>query len=627
MGKTVLIVPQKEMIEMAHRVLPEFPGAVDEVLCPSSTATAVDVARKCIADGADIIIARGLQAFYIEENCKVSVVTMRMTAQDVAILVDKAKKLCNVPHPKIALLSSANMLPDLSAFNDLFDIDLQIYECPRSNKIGTAAVEALKQKPDALIGGVVDVEIGRNSGIPSVYVSCSEDSVREAIRSSIVVRTAIELRKQSDAHFESLFTGAFNGFILFDNNGISQRCNPGAELLLGKPEKDIASKSIQTLFPRLDYKKFTESVSTASVSTEFITVKRQNFVIVLKPIVADNATNGIVLSFRKIDKGFDHWEETQVKLRTSFNFTALSQVFKQSIQTAKLFCLTSQPVLIYAESGLEASMFARCIHSNTDCTKKGPFISADCSCWNGCEQQSDSLFGYGPKSTSDFALGILGLAGEGTLFLDNFDTLAPSVQARLFHAIRYHNLIYPENAASVSINLRLIARTRLSILKLAQENRIIPDLYHILAPMSFEIPPLRKTPEDLQRLAEEFFNRSCNKYGRYLTLSPEAKIQLGTYFWEGNLTQLKMFMERLVISTQEQVIGADFIKTLMQKIYPPSMEAEQEYLEAHSSKEEFAILEALRRNDGDRIASAEELGISKTTLWRWMKKYGITTKY
>ena len=627
MGKTVLIVPKKEMIELAQRVLPEFPGAVDHVLCPSSTATAVEEAKKCIAEGADIIIARGLQAFNIERSCNVPVVSMRMTAQEVAILVDKAKKLCNVPHPKIALLSSPNMLPDLSAFNDLFDIDLHIHEYGHSDALGISAKEILKQKPDVLIGGIVDIEECNKLGIPALYAASTGESMREAIRSSIIVRNAIEIRKQSDAHFESLFTGAFNGFILFDNNGTAFRCNPAAELLLGSSEKEINGKSIQTLFPKLDFKKFKESVSTTSVSTEFITVKRQNFVIILKPIVADNATSGIVLSFRKIDKGFDHWEETQTKLRTSFNFTASSPVFKRCIQTAKLFCLTSQSILIYAESGLEASMLARCIHSNSDCTKKGSFISVDCSCWSGSEQQSDSLFGYGPKSTSDFALGILGLASEGTLYLDNFDTLAPSVQARLFHAIRYHTLIYPENASSVSVNFRLIARTCLSILKLAQENCIIPDLYHILAPMSFEIPPLRETPEDFQRLAEEFFNRSCNKYGRYLTLSPEAKEQMGTYFWEGNLNQLKMFMERLVISAEEQVIGPDFIKTLMEKIYPVSIEPKQEALVAHSSEEQRAILEALRRNDGDRVASAEELGISKTTLWRWMKKYGITTKY
>ncbi|MGE4353985.1 MAG: PrpR N-terminal domain-containing protein [Oscillospiraceae bacterium] len=626
MGKTILMVPRREMMQLAQRLLPEFPGAVDAVRCATSTETVVEEANECIKDGADIIIARGLQAIYIEENCSVSVVNMKLNAQDVAILVHKAKKLCNVPHPKIALLGAANMFPDLSAFNELFDIDLQIYECPKSVPSGTKAKDVVKEKPDILIGGIADVEEGKKQGIPSIYIASSEDSMREAIRASILLRHAIEMRKQADALYESLFTGAFNGFILFDNNGVALRCNSAAELILSCSEKEIISQNIYTLFPKLERKKFRDAVENGTVYTEFLSIRKKTFVIILKPVVTDSITNSIVLSFRLV-KSFDHWEAAQSKVRTSFSLKAESPALKHCIQTAKLFCLTSLPILIYAEPSINATYAARCIHRNSDCSKGGSFISANCSSWSGCDQQNDYLFGYGPKATNEFALGFLGLAREGTLFLDNIEALTTAVQYRLYHAVSYHALFYPSSCTSVPINFRLIARTKLSINQLAQDGGIIPELYNELAPMSFRIPPLRETSEDIPHLVEEYFNRSCNKYDRFLMLSNEAKELLTTYSWDGNLPQLKVFMERLVITAEEKVVGRDLVKTLMQYIYPISRVPGHTELVVNTSQEEMRILNALRHNDGDRMATASELGISKATLWRWMKKYEITTKY
>lgn len=627
MGKTVMILPQKGMAESARKVLAEFPGVVDEVLYLSPPASAAETAQRCINAGADLIVARGLQAKSIEENCHIPVVAIRLTGQEIAVLVHRIKKLCPVPRPKIALLGADNMFPDLTAFNELFDVDLIVGYCD-PGKPGSLAEKAVAEGVDAVIGGVLDVEYCRERGIPALLHASTEDSLREAIKTTMLMRNLIEQRKQQEAKSEALFSSAFNGFLHLDDHGIVLRCNVTAEQLLGLSEHKILGVHISALFPNLDMDRYNEAVATGTVLSDFATVKRQNFATIIRPLGPGKEQGGVIFSFRKTVKDLSTWNSSQTPSRTSFAVATDSPAMKKCVQTAKSFCMSARPVLIIGEPGTDTSRLARCIHANSDCSKNGPMISADCACWTDADQQAEYLFGYSARASGEYAAGMIGLARDGSLFLDRIEALAHNVQHRLWQALCNKRFIYIDSAPAV-INFRLIARSTRTLQELTEEGLLLPELYHMLAPMSFVVPPLRETPEDLPQIIESTFGRLCNEYHRFLTLTPEAMNQLCSYPWEGNATQLHLFLERLVISSDEQNISRALVKTMMRDIYSndtqPALSPEPP--RPSCTPEEMRVISALRKCRGDREATARELGISKTTLWRWMKKYDISTKY
>ena len=128
MGKIVFFAPQPNIADLANKVSAEFPDVVDEICYIRSSDSIIAETKKKAAAGADIIIARGLQALMIQAQCDVSLVTLSMTAQEVAVLVDRAKKLCpGKERPVIALIGAVNFFPDLSKFNDMSEVELHEY--------------------------------------------------------------------------------------------------------------------------------------------------------------------------------------------------------------------------------------------------------------------------------------------------------------------------------------------------------------------------------------------------------------------------------------------------------------------------------------------------------------------
>lgn len=155
----------------------------------------------------------------------------------------------------------------------------------------------------------------------------------------------------------------------------------------------------------------------------------------------------------------------------------------------------------------------------------------------------------------------------------------------------------------------------------------MPELYYLLAPMQLELPPLRVRAGDLNQAIDMCLDDCVKKFSRYIVLTKEARKLLLEYPWPGNYIQLQSFLERMVLSAPARVVRDSYVQGLLQSLYPhPPAPAGEE--DADPVPPEAALLlEALSRNNGSRAAAAEELGISKTTLWRKMKRYGLPGRY
>ena len=155
-----------------------------------------------------------------------------------------------------------------------------------------------------------------------------------------------------------------------------------------------------------------------------------------------------------------------------------------------------------------------------------------------------------------------------------------------------------------------------------------PELYYLLTPLRLSLPPLRTRPDDLNQAIDMCLDDCVVKFNRYVVLTREARRLLMDYPWPGNYIQLRAFLERMVLTAPARTVNDGYVRSLLEELYPlPVVRAQGQALPTAVSPEAARLAEVLSRNGGSRAAAAAELGISKTTLWRRMKQYGIRDRF
>ena len=155
-----------------------------------------------------------------------------------------------------------------------------------------------------------------------------------------------------------------------------------------------------------------------------------------------------------------------------------------------------------------------------------------------------------------------------------------------------------------------------------------PELYYLLTPLRLSLPPLRTRPDDLNQAIDMCLDDCVVKFNRYVVLTREARRLLMDYPWPGNYIQLRAFLERMVLTAPARTVNDGYVRSLLEELYPlPVVRAQGQALPTAVPPEAARLAEVLSRNGGSRAAAAAELGISKTTLWRRMKQYGIRDRF
>jgi PAS domain S-box-containing protein len=282
-------------------------------------------------------------------------------------------------------------------------------------------------------------------------------------------------------------------------------------------------------------------------------------------------------------------------------------------------------VLIEGESGTGKELFARAIHHLSP-RKEKPFIAVNCGALPDTLLESE-LFGYKAGAFTDAKKdkpGRFKLAEKGTLFLDEIGDISPAMQVRLLRVLQ-EKIYEPLGAVeSLKTDVRIIAATNRKLTDLVKEGKFREDLYYRINVVSLSLPPLRERMEDIPLLVGHFiqhFNALQQKDVAGIT--DEALACLMSYEYPGNIRELENIMERAFILCK---VGMIKPYHLPEAIFArePTNEGRQA-LETVSIKDMEAIFltNALRRNGWNRIKTARQLGIHKSTLFRKIKALHI----
>lgn len=227
MGRIALLVPREEMLHQAHNILQEKRYSIGEMRVIQSESTVAE-ARKSIAGGASIIIARGLQASLIKRYTDIPVIEIVLTAQEMALLVMRARQIVKKQLPVIAVVGFRNMFCDMSYFDELYDIRLKTYYASQGmeDELKELVRQAVADGADLVIGGDTAISAATEMGVPSLFVSMTEESLRNAFSMAESMEYAMKTEKKSEAQMEVLLDYTFNGVIRLDSKGIVMGVNP-----------------------------------------------------------------------------------------------------------------------------------------------------------------------------------------------------------------------------------------------------------------------------------------------------------------------------------------------------------------------------------------------------------------
>ncbi len=622
MAEVMLLAPREEMIYLAHNILQEGQRRnVDMKVI--RTEQAVSEARGAIGRGASVIIARGLQASLIRQYTDAPVVEIAATAQEMALLVMKAKQIVQKERPVIAAVGFQNMFCDMTYFDAIYDIQLRTYFARTGEELGAQADAALREGADLLIGGDTAVARAQAAGLPSLFLSTTEDSLRTALAMAERICCAVETERRSQAQIETLLDSSFNGVINLDCQGRISRMNPAMREILGSGWERPEGRLVTEAFPDMDQAQL--RLVLAGKAESYACLLRAgggSVVAFLTPVLVGQIAEGAILTCHRTGRRRSPMnalpsaaiQEPGLRARGRLDaLRAESKPMRDCLKLAEWYAQARQPVLLFGETGTPCRFLAEGIH-NGGGAAGGPFGAFSCACG---QEQSQRLFGD---------KGLIRRLDGGSLYLEELQYLKLPAQAQLVQLLQ--NGLDGERAEPATpVRLRLLASVTCppeALRRQTQEGGFREDLYYLLSGLTLPVPPLRDCPEDLARRISELFRECCERYSRYHVLTEGARARLGSYGWPGNLLQLESFLNRLVLTAERRSIDEVMAGRLLAQLYPePERDAPAQRI---VSREEERIREALARSGGSREQTARQLGISKATLWRKMKRYSIDAK-
>lgn len=294
----------------------------------------------------------------------------------------------------------------------------------------------------------------------------------------------------------------------------------------------------------------------------------------------------------------------------------ISEVFALVAKVAK----TDANILILGENGTGKELIARAIHQQS-LRKDNSFVAVDMGAITETLFESE-LFGHKKGAFTDAREdrpGRFELAHGGTLFLDEIGNLSMALQSKLLSALQARQVTRVGANQPVPVDIRLICATNMPLLQMVQQGKFRQDLLYRINTVEITVPPLCERTEDIPLLADHFLKHYARKYRKGAnSLSPEAMLKLKKYPWPGNVRELQHAIERAVIMADSPTLQeTDFLFNRQSREAPSADTLNLDEVER------AAVAKAIQLHGGNISKAAEELGLTRASLYRRMEKYGL----
>lgn len=309
------------------------------------------------------------------------------------------------------------------------------------------------------------------------------------------------------------------------------------------------------------------------------------------------------------------------------DFVFRSKEMKDVLDIVVKVSKVDSAIFLSGESGVGKGLIARKIHELGP-RKDHPFVQVNCAAIPANLFEAE-LFGYDEGAFTGAKKqgkpGLMELAGEGTIFLDEIADLPSALQAKLLQVLQEGEFRRVGGVTPTRLKARVITATNQDLEELIKQNRFREDLYYRLCVVPIHIPSLQHRPGDILLLADFFLQKYNGKYGLHKKLDDDVKKWMCQYQWPGNVRELQNIIERLAIVSELELITLRDIPDS----YRSKVKGFDEYISKTPSLKEVneiaerRLLESVLRNGKSSREAARELGVSQATLLRKVHKYGL----
>ena len=577
----------------------------------------------------EVIISRGALADIVE-NSFPDIINFRAEPDDIDML--QALETAKSYGKKIGVLMFMSSIRNykLDVLKRILNLDeLRFYTFQSADDIRSRVAEGKQDGMDAMVGGgTLAIRTGRQLGIPVCFAESSARSLEHALLQALTIINARKKERHLSETFWNATTLVCEGILVIENNRISM-ANHEMLHILAAGEKDILNHLLEDLTPEYFSKELFHFFTDEMESEKICSVCGCSYLIKKRRLVSEEQCQ-ITAVFQNIADIQRQEQQVRAALRkkglaAAFTFSDIkgnSVLIKSLCQKASLYAATDASILISGDNGTGKELFAQSIH-NASIRKNNPFVAVNCAAIPESLIESE-LFGYEEGSFSGARRGghpgLFEQAHKGTLFLDEINSLPFHIQGTLLRAIQEKEVRRIGSQKILAVDVRLISATNMNMDHLIKDGKFRSDLYYRLNVLNLSLPRLTERKEDILPLASMFLSKYSRRYHIEIPpLTKEDQALLLQASWTGNVRELENVIHRYVILSKCQNISIrDCMETTS---FPPAEcppESETICIAPGTldEMEKEVIRIFLEKNNGNRSQTANELGISRTTLWK-----------
>lgn len=614
----------------AMPIVAEYSDRADIEVVDGSFDGALATAKERIAKGqVDVFVSAGSNASLLRSGIQAPVATIQLSGFDILQALIRARKLSD----RIGIVMYGQIIPELNSVKGLLNIEIHQYAYQTPDMARQCIHQLQASGAEVIVGSSLVVELAQEAGLQGL-LAYSLSSIRLGFDDALELARVARLEAGRYEQLNGVLHNLPDAVLAVNHDGLIIAVNPAMKAILGQDKTSLLGHPLATLTPELSL------VATLATGKEergvVLRLAGRDWIVNRTPIREHGEITGAAITL--YDARVIHEADNSLRIQHRQNQTShgparycfdslfgQSLAFMRAVQTARRYAQTDLGVLIVGESGVGKELFAQAMHNESIRARK-PFVAVNCAAFPESLLESE-LFGYVEGaftgSRRGGKRGLFEAAHTGTLFLDEIGDMPLTLQTRLLRALQEREIMRLGSTTAIPVDVRVMVATHQPLREMVAQRRFREDLYYRINTLRLALPALRERRTDIVPMAERLVRSCLERMGSRLdaamALAP-LNPYLQAYAWPGNVRELENFSERIAVFLLQFQRVEDIAYEGLELDCPELFEAMPSSVQMRPLSNHRRACLALEKTSGNHTQAAQQLGVSRSTLWRWRRQ-------